>query len=75
MRNAVKWATLTAGTLILLYCGGWFIAMARSLQPFGISPFTWSFLTTNPKWLVLPPLGLVLLATGLVLFVRGAERD
>jgi hypothetical protein len=73
MRNAVKWTSLTLGALILLYHGAWLAWMAHDMEPFGWSPFEWSFLTANPRWLIMPPIGLALLAIGLVLFVRRAD--
>jgi hypothetical protein len=73
MRDGVKWASLLAGIVMLALSALDFVHMAIVMEPFGGIPWSWNFVALNPVRFGLPVAGLALLATGLVLFVRGAD--
>ena len=73
MRDGVKWATLLSGTVMLALSALDLINMAIILEPYGGIPWSWNIVALNPVRFGLPVAGLALLATGLVLFVRGED--
>ena len=69
MGNSVKWVTLVAGVMILLYSGFSLVRMAALMNEYG-GLWSWDFVLHHPIRFGLPVAGLALLGTGLVLFVR-----
>lgn len=76
MRNVVKWAALIFGVLLLLHGASSYIRMEVAMRDYGGFPWSWDFLRFHLiRFVAIPVLGLVLLAVGVILFVRGAERS
>ena len=76
MRNAVKWTALVLAILLLLYTASVVVRLAVFMQEDGWTPWSWDFVQTNlVQVVIIPGLGIVLLAVAVTLFVRGADRS
>ncbi|HMJ93136.1 MAG TPA: hypothetical protein VK472_03450 [Allosphingosinicella sp.] len=72
MRNAVKWPALILGVLLLLHGASSYMRMSVAMQDSGGFPWSWDFLQFHlVRFVVIPVIGLVLLAIAIILFVRG----
>lgn len=74
MRTAVKWIVLVLGFSILIYVGSVCVRLANVMSDYGGIPWSPDFVESNLTGLViLPSIGLIMLATGFVLLVRNGR--
>lgn len=66
----IRWGLLVLGAAMVLWFAAWFTVFALIMQPFGTSPFRWTFLQANQGWVVLLATGLVSIGAAWGLFVR-----
>jgi hypothetical protein len=73
MRNAMKWTALVVSVPILLFSALTFLRMSIITRAAGGIPWSWDFVMLNPVTFALPVIGLALLTTSIMLFVRDAR--
>jgi hypothetical protein len=63
----IGWGLSLLGIAAILYVAAWFAHFALILRPFGVIPFSWSFIQANPIWGVELLVGLCSTCLGIVI--------